>query len=86
MKRLAGVFGCAPASTRLRSGPANREAGHNHYRAFRDNETYNLAHATPKLAMPVLAMGQAPPRAGWLRSLPALALPAPRPHGPCIVV
>jgi pimeloyl-ACP methyl ester carboxylesterase len=37
--------------------PANREAGYNYYRAFPQNETYNLAHATPKLTMPVLAMG-----------------------------
>jgi len=36
---------------------ANREVGYNYYRAFPDNETYNLAHATPKLTMPVLAMG-----------------------------
>lgn len=39
------------------ASPANREAGYNYYRAFPDNETYNLAHATPKLTMPVLAMG-----------------------------
>jgi pimeloyl-ACP methyl ester carboxylesterase len=39
------------------ASPANRESGYNYYRAFPDNETYNLAHATPKLTMPVLAMG-----------------------------
>jgi pimeloyl-ACP methyl ester carboxylesterase len=39
------------------ASPANREAGYNYYRAFPDNQTYNLANATPKLAMPVLAMG-----------------------------
>jgi pimeloyl-ACP methyl ester carboxylesterase len=39
------------------ASPANREAGYNYYRAFPDNEAYNLAHATPKLTMPVLAMG-----------------------------
>ena len=39
------------------ASPANREAGYDYYRAFPDNETYNLAHATPKLTMPVLAMG-----------------------------
>jgi pimeloyl-ACP methyl ester carboxylesterase len=39
------------------ASPANREAGYNYYRAFPDNETYNVAHATPKLTMPVLAMG-----------------------------
>ncbi len=37
--------------------PANREAGYNYYRAFPANEAYNLAHATPMLTMPVLAMG-----------------------------
>jgi pimeloyl-ACP methyl ester carboxylesterase len=39
------------------ASPANREAGYNYYRAFPANQTYNLAHATPKLTMPVLAMG-----------------------------
>jgi pimeloyl-ACP methyl ester carboxylesterase len=39
------------------ASPANREAGYNYYRAFPENETYNLAHATPMLTMPVLAMG-----------------------------
>jgi pimeloyl-ACP methyl ester carboxylesterase len=39
------------------ASPANREAGYDYYRAFPDNETYNLAHATPKITMPVLAMG-----------------------------
>ncbi len=39
------------------ASPANREAGYNYYRAFPANETYNLAHAKPKLTMPVLAMG-----------------------------
>jgi pimeloyl-ACP methyl ester carboxylesterase len=39
------------------ASPANREAGYNYYRAFPDNETFNLAHATPKLTMPILAMG-----------------------------
>jgi pimeloyl-ACP methyl ester carboxylesterase len=37
--------------------PAKREAGYNYYRAFPQNEAYNLAHATPMLTMPVLAMG-----------------------------
>ncbi len=39
------------------ANPANREAGYNYYRAFPQNEAYNLAHATPMLTMPVLAMG-----------------------------
>jgi pimeloyl-ACP methyl ester carboxylesterase len=39
------------------ASPANREAGYNYYRAFPENETYNLAHATPMLTMPVLAIG-----------------------------
>jgi pimeloyl-ACP methyl ester carboxylesterase len=39
------------------ASPANREAGYNYYRAFPENEAYNLKHATPKLTMPVLAMG-----------------------------
>jgi pimeloyl-ACP methyl ester carboxylesterase len=37
--------------------PANREAGYDYYRAFPQNAADNVAHATPKLTVPVLAMG-----------------------------
>ncbi len=39
------------------SCPANREAGYNYYRAFPDNETWNIQTNTSKLTVPVLAMG-----------------------------
>ncbi len=39
------------------SCPANREAGYNYYRAFPQNETWDISTNTSKLTMPVLAMG-----------------------------
>jgi pimeloyl-ACP methyl ester carboxylesterase len=39
------------------ANPANREAGYDYYRAFPENESYNLAHQSEKLTIPVLAMG-----------------------------
>jgi pimeloyl-ACP methyl ester carboxylesterase len=36
---------------------ANREAGYNYYRAFPENETWNLATNKTKLTMPIAAMG-----------------------------
>jgi pimeloyl-ACP methyl ester carboxylesterase len=39
------------------ASPANREAGYNYYRAFPQNASDNQAKASPKLTIPVLAMG-----------------------------
>jgi pimeloyl-ACP methyl ester carboxylesterase len=39
--------------------PANREAGYNYYRAFSQDETWDLNTAKPKLTIPVVAMGGA---------------------------
>ncbi|HEY3956682.1 MAG TPA: alpha/beta hydrolase [Streptosporangiaceae bacterium] len=39
------------------ASPANREAGFDYYRAFPENESYNLAHQSEQLTIPVLAMG-----------------------------
>lgn len=37
--------------------PANREAGYNYYRAFSQDATFDTNTATPKLTIPVAAMG-----------------------------
>lgn len=39
------------------SSPVSRSDGYDYYRAFPQNEAYNLAHNTTELTMPVLAMG-----------------------------
>ena len=39
------------------SSPARRSAGYEYYRAFPTNAAYNVAHASTKITMPVLAMG-----------------------------
>jgi pimeloyl-ACP methyl ester carboxylesterase len=39
------------------SCPANREAGYNYYRAFPQNETWDISTNTTKLTIPVVAMG-----------------------------
>jgi pimeloyl-ACP methyl ester carboxylesterase len=44
-----GAYGC----------PANREAGYNYYRAFSADATFDTNTATPKLTLPVAAMGGA---------------------------
>jgi pimeloyl-ACP methyl ester carboxylesterase len=46
-----------PAFFEAYSDPANREAGYGYYRAFPANAANNVANASERLTMPVLAMG-----------------------------